>query len=276
LREFIGELHKKGIYVIGRIAVFQDPHLVTVWPEEAVHRENGEIWKDRKGISWMDAGSKKVWEYAARIGHEAYNAGFDEINYDYIRFPSDGDMHDIMYPLSEETLLSDPVNGKARVIESFFKFIHKEFEDTDVVLSADLFGMVTTNANDLNIGQTLERALPYFDYIAPMVYPSHYPSGFIGIENPAAKPYEVIDYSLETANVKIARFDALRASTTPSYNPKTDRATLRPWLQDFNLGATYTAEMVRAQIQATYDNGYTGWMLWDAANTYTPGGLLSE
>lgn len=273
LRALIQVLHQKGIYVIGRIAVFQDPHLVTVWPEDAVKDTTGEIWRDRKGIAWMDASSQKVWDYAIAIGKEAYDAGFDELNYDYIRFPSDGDMYDIMYPLSEEKINADPNNAKALIIESFFKYLSNAFSDHGAVLSADLFGMVTTNANDLNIGQKLEFALPYFDYIAPMVYPSHYPTGFIGLGNPSEHPYEVIDYSLETANIKIARFDALRASTTPNYDPERDRATLRPWLQDFDLGAYYTPEMVRAQIQATYDNGYDSWMLWDAANTYTRGAL---
>ncbi|MEK9201846.1 MAG: putative glycoside hydrolase, partial [Patescibacteria group bacterium] len=131
---------------------------------------------------------------------------------------------------------------------------------TGVVISADLFGMTTTNTDDLNIGQVLERTLPYFDYIAPMVYPSHYPKTFLGFSNPAEKPYEVIKYSLDSA--------VTRASTTPQ--------KIRPWLQDFDLGAVYTKEMVRAQIQATYDAGLTSWMLWDAANTYTRGALLPE
>jgi hypothetical protein len=123
--------------------------------------------------------------------------------------------------------------------------------------------MVTTNTDDLGIGQVLERALPYFDYIAPMVYPSHYPATFLGYKNPAEHPYEVIEYAMGSA---VKRLNT--ASTTP--------LKLRPWIQDFNLGATYDAEKVRAQIKATYDVGLTSWMLWDPKNQYTRGALLPE
>ena len=123
-------------------------------------------------------------------------------------------------------------------------------------LSIDLFGMTTTNTDDLNIGQNLENALKYFDYVSPMVYPSHYPKGFNGYANPAAKPYEIVKFSMNSAVER-----AVKASTTP--------LKLRPWLQDFNLGATYDAPMVRAQIQATYDSHLNSWMLWNASNRYT-------
>ncbi|PIP87314.1 hypothetical protein COW81_00925 [Candidatus Campbellbacteria bacterium CG22_combo_CG10-13_8_21_14_all_36_13] len=274
LRELIEMFHEKGVYVIGRISSFQDLYMVKLHPEWAVKRKSdGAVWKDRKGISWIDAGAKENWDYLVALGKESYNAGFDELNYDYIRFPSDGNMNDIYYPFSEQNILADPEWGKAKTIELYFAYLHDNLKDTGAVLSADLFGMTTTNYDDLNIGQVLERALPYFDYIAPMVYPSHYPKTFIGLANPAANPYEVIDYSLSKA---LARIDVLKTSTTtPEWiRNKVRREQIRPWLQDFDLGATYTADMVRAQIQATYDNGLTSFMLWDAANTYTPGGLL--
>jgi len=184
-------------------------------------------------------------------------------------------MNDIHYPFSEQNIINDEEWGKAKTIENYFKYLSEHLKDSGAVLSVDLFGMTTTNFDDLNIGQVLERALPYFDYIAPMVYPSHYPPTFIGIANPAAHPYEIIDHSLDRA---LKRIDTLKNSTStpPWIRDKVHRGQIRPWLQDFNLGATYTADMVRAQIQATYDNGLTSFMLWDAANTYTPGGLLVE
>jgi hypothetical protein len=148
-------------------------------------------------------------------------------------------------------------------LESFFSYLHDNLTGTGIVTSADLFGMVTTNTDDLGIGQVLDKALPYFDYIAPMVYPSHFPPGWNGYAKPATKPYEVIKYSMEKA---VARTIALGF----------DSNKLRPWLQDFNYGATYTAEMVRAQIKATNDVGLDSWMLWDPGNTYTEAGLLSE
>ncbi|MEK7180157.1 MAG: putative glycoside hydrolase [Patescibacteria group bacterium] len=258
MREFIASLHAKGIYVIGRITVFQDPQMANARPDLAVQKKDKTVWKDFKGLSFIDVGASEFWDYIVALGISSYKAGFDELNFDYIRFPSDGNMNDIYYPLSEERLLTDPDFGKAHVLEEFFSYLKDHLAGTGVVISADLFGMTTTNTDDLNIGQVLERALPYFDYIAPMVYPSHYPKTFLNLQNPAAHPYEVVKFSLDSA--------VTRASTTSQ--------KIRPWLQDFDLGAVYTKEMVRAQIQATYDAGLTSWMLWDAANTYTEDALL--
>jgi len=214
------------------------------------------VWKDGKGISWLDPGATEVWDYLVEIGREAHRIGFDELNFDYIRFPSDGNMNDIAYPYSKD-------RPKPLVIKDFNAYIREKLGSTGAVLSADLFGMTTTNKDDLNIGQVLENAFPYFDYIAPMVYPSHYPAGFNGYKNPAQKPYEIIKYSMDKA---VAR--AITATTSP--------LKLRPWLQDFSLGAVYTPEMVRAQIQATYDAGLTSWLLWNASNRYTVGALEKE
>ena len=265
IKELIARLHEEGVYVIGRISVFQDPYLTGLRPDLAVKRASDKsvVWTDRKGISWMDASSREVWEYVVAIGKEAYSIGFDELNFDYIRFPSDGDMRDIYYPLSEERVLADPDLGKAKILREFFSYLHEEFRDTGAVISADLFGMTTTNSDDLNIGQILEYAAPYFDYIAPMVYPSHYPKGFNGYEDVNKYPYEIVKYSMDKGVEKL-----IAASSSPS--------KLRPWLQDNNYPVTYTAEMVRAQIQATYDAGLTSWMLWDAANTYTREALLPK
>ena len=264
IKALLDNWHSKGIYIIGRIPVFQDPHLVKERPDLAVKRsKGGEIWKDYKGISWLDAGSTEVWDYIITLSKEVYNLGFDEINYDYIRFPSDGNMKEIYYPVSEERVTLDPEKGKAKVLQEFFVYLNNKMGSTEAVLSADLFGMVTTNDDDLNIGQILEYALPFFDYICPMVYPSHYPSGFIGLSNPAAHPYQVIKYSMDKAVEK-----TLNASSSPD--------KLRPWLQDFDLGADYDAAKVRAQIQATYDAGLDSWFLWSASNRYTRGALYEK
>lgn len=256
IQDFIDELHSRNIYVIGRVAVFQDTHLVKLRPDLAVKTLDGKtVWRDRKGIPWLDAGSKEVWDRIIAIAKESHKQGFDEINFDYIRFPSDGNMKDISYPFSKKKV-------KSTVLKEFFAYLHENLKDTGMKTSADLFGMTTTNYDDLYIGQVLENALPYFDFICPMVYPSHYPTGFIGIKNPAAKPYDVVLYSMEHAYQ--------RARTASSTQMK-----LRPWLQDFNLGATYNAPMIRAQIKATYDSGLTSWLLWDPKVIYTRGGLLN-
>ena len=260
IQEFIDRLHEKGIYVIGRIATFQDPYLIKKWPEEAVKTKTDpeKLWRDRKGIGWFDGGSQKVWDYVIALAEHSHAVGFDEINFDYIRFPSDGNMQDIFFPLSEG-------KDKSEVLKSFFAYADQKLRsgDNPIFISADIFGMTTTNTDDLGIGQVLEKALPHFDFIAPMVYPSHYPNGWNGMKNPAEQPYEVI---------KIAMGKAVERAIAMGENPQ----KLRPWLQDFNLGATYTAEMVRAQIDATYDVGLDSWLIWDPKNIYTRKAFLAE
>lgn len=267
MMKFIGTLHEKGIYVIGRITVFQDPYLSKMRPDLAIKKasDKGALWKDKKGISYIDPGAHEAWDYFVTLAEESYNIGFDEINFDYIRFPSDGNMQDIYFPWSNEALSKDPVNGKSEVMRRFFEYLSGTLKKKipGIPLSADLFGMTTTNTDDLNIGQVLEKTSPYFDFIAPMVYPSHYPPTFRGFKNPADHPYEIVKFSMDSAVTRLKT-----ASTTP--------LKLRPWIQDFDLGAVYTADMVRAQIQATYDAGLTSWMLWDAGNTYTREALLGN
>lgn len=251
MAEFVDSLHKKNIYAIARITVFQDPYYTNKRPDLAIKKASDKTtWKDRKGLSFIDAGAKEYWDYIVALADESYTKiGFDELNFDYIRFPSDGDMKNIYYTFS---------NGKkkADVLKDFFVYLDEKLKDTGAVLSADLFGMTTTNKDDLNIGQILEYAEPYFDYIAPMVYPSHYPSGFKNYKNVNAYPYEIVKFSMDEASKRL-----IAASSTPD--------KIRPWLQDFDYPVTYTADMVRKQKQAVYDAGLKSWMLWDPANKYT-------
>ncbi len=273
MKDFIEYLHSFDIYVIGRITAFQDPYMTKINPEWAVKKESDKniIWKDRKGISFIDPGNREMWKYLVDLGKESYAIGFDEINYDYIRFPSDGNMKDIYFPWSNDTIINNIASnaigtstlavksGKSIIMRNFFEYLHNNLKDTGIVTSADLFGMTTTNYDDLNIGQILEDAAPYFDYIAPMVYPSHYPVGFLNYKSVAevnANGYNIVNYSMKIA---VERLKAI------GENP----LKLRPWLQDNDYPVHYTSAMVRDQIQATYDAGLTSWMLWDAGNTYT-------
>jgi len=275
LNTLIKRLHGEGIYVIGRLSVFQDPRLALARPDLAMQSSStGKIWKDRQGLSWIDPAATEAWNYNIEIAKDAFARGFDEINFDYIRFASDGNLRDIIYPFWDKKI------HKQKIIASFFEYVRNQLPDKKI--SADLFGLVTVNPDDLGIGQYLEDALPFFDYIAPMVYPSHYFTGFLGYRKPAEYPYEVIRYSIDTALDRIKEFKRKiilqNASTTtpPSrFNPN-KLAKLRPWLQDFDLGAVYDAPMVRKQMQAVYDsatntapNDYSGWMLWNASNIYT-------
>ena len=274
MREFVQSLHEEDIYVVGRITVFQDPFYTKEFPELAVKKASATstVWKDHKGISFVDVGAEEYWKYIVALSKGSYKAGFDELNYDYIRFPSDGNMYDIYYPFSEGRIIADPDLGKAEILRDFFTYLYEEMKDTDVILSADLFGMTMTNPDDLNIGQVLEYTAPYFDYIAPMVYPSHYPNGFNGYQNVNDHPYEIVKYSMDEG---VRRLKEMANSTTTPIEGRGEVSSdqLRPWLQDNDYPVHYTPEMVRTQIQATYDAGLDSWMLWDASNTYTKAAL---
>lgn len=262
MKEFIQSLNDSGIYVIGRISVFQDLSYTTLFPELAVKsKATGDIWRDKKGIGFIDVGALPYWDYILELSRESVLIGFDELNYDYIRYPSDGNMQDAYYSWMK------PEHTKAQMLEDFFKFLNKNVSELNVKTSADLFGMTTTVQNDLGIGQILEKALPYFDYIAPMVYPSHYPPNWNGFVNPAQHPYDVIKIAMSSGLRREQNFKQSIgvATSTPS--------KLRPWIQDFNLGAIYDEKKVRDQIRAVYDVGLSSWMLWDSGNTYTESAL---
>lgn len=278
MKDFIKELHDKNIYVIGRVTVFQDPLYTKLHPELAVKKLSNKeaVWKDRKGLSFIDVGAKPFWDYIVAIATSSHDIGFDEINFDYIRFPSDGDMKDIYFSWTG-------ASTKKEMLRDFFSYLDQKLHNAGMVTSADLFGMTTTNTDDLNIGQVLEYALENFDYVSPMVYPSHYPPKFNGWPDPNKVPYDIVNFSMDSA---VARDKALYseistttkiladgslASSTPDYYlmKRINPLQLRPWLQDFDYPVHYSADMVRTQIQATYDAGLTSWMLWDPRNEYT-------
>jgi hypothetical protein len=302
--ELIQMLHDNDIYVIGRITVFQDPFEALRSPQWAVKRADGvTVWKDGKGLSFIDVAATEYWDHIIDLAVDSYNIGFDELNFDYVRYPSDGNMQDISYPLS---LASEYGADKQANLEAFFKYLSEKLaeperfaavrhentgRETNIpYTSADLFGMTTTNYNDLSIGQVQDRAVPYFDFIAPMVYPSHYPDSFLGLGNPNDYPYKVVNYAMQTG------VDRLRSSTTPMegflhepinvtnasgtvtftgqytkpvYGPE----KFRTWIQDFDYGGDYDAADVRAQIQASYDAGVMSWMIWAPSNIYTKAAL---
>lgn len=273
LQQLLESLSDKNIYTIARIVVFKDAHMTEEYPEWAIKQLDQEtIWKDHGGKTTIDPGAEEYWDYILALADRAYALGFDEINLDYIRFPSDGDMETTWYPFSQETIDNDPRNGKSHILTEFHEYFHDALRTKypEIVTSADVFGMVTTNKDDLGIGQLLEPFLQHYDYVAPMVYPSHYPSYFMDLpSHPDNHPYEVVHYSMKTAAERAAAMG-------PEFTDK-----LRPWLQDFSCTwctdyLRYGPEQLRAQINATYDAGLDSWMLWDAANTYTESGLLPK
>ncbi len=304
MREFIASLHEQNIFVIGRITVFQDPLYAPKHPDQAVLRSDQvTVWKDHKGLSFVDVAAKPYWDHIIDLAIDSYNLGFDELNFDYVRYPSDGNMSDIYFPAS---VAGEYGMDRQANLEAFFKYLNEQLSDEKLFAeyshqntgresntpwtSADLFGMTTTNFDDLSIGQVQDRAAPYFDFIAPMVYPSHYPNNFLGLGNPNDYPYKVVNYAMQ------AGVDRMLSSTTPMegflhtpimdtnasgtetfsglYNKPTFTADkLRTWIQDFDYGGNYDAADVRAQIQASYDAGVNGWMIWAPSNIYTKAAL---
>lgn len=255
--EFLDELHDHDIYVIGRLTVFQDPLFAQARPDLAFKRvDNGEVWTDDKGLAFLNPREEEVWEYMARIAEASYALGFDEINFDYIRFPSDGNMQNLNYGLKEGELRTD-------VMKSFYVFLDERLRSQGIPISADLFGMTTSNEDDLSIGQDIEDALPHFDFIAPMVYPSHYPPSFLGYNNPADYPYEVVHYAMSRGKERAIAIGE-------------DPLKLRTWIQDFDLGASYDMSKIIEQIQATYDAGLNSYMVWDPKNRYTQEAYMSD
>jgi hypothetical protein len=281
INKLIKRLHDENIYIIGRIAVFEDQKLALARPDLALRNaKNGKLWRTKSGLLWMDTASREVWDYNVSIAKDVLARGFDEVNLDYIRFASDGDLNDIAYPVW------DGVTSKRKIVKTFHEYMRNALGDARI--SADLFGMVTTNKDDLGIGQVLEDALPYYDAIAPMVYPSHYSPNFIGLKNPALHPYEVVKYSLDAALKRVNIYEverslALAQTATADEQlrsvPPEAKAKLRPWLQDFKLGGNYGSDEVRAQIKATEEalgEKTNGWMLWNPRNVYTLGALKLE
>lgn len=299
MKEFLATLHKKHIYVIGRITVFQDPFYSESHPELAVAKaSDGSVWRDHKGLSFVDVGSRPYWDHVIKLASDAYNIGFDELNFDYVRYPSDGNMTDIAFPNS---MKSEYGKDKQANLEAFFKYLNEKLDDeslfssirhentgrasTTPYTSVDLFGMTTTNFDDLSIGQVQERAAPYFDAVAPMVYPSHYPNSFLGLGNPNDYPYKVVHYAMSagvkrmiSSSTPMQGFlhERMGTSTPAVYTkPVYTADKLRTWIQDFDYGGDYDAVDVRAQIQASYDAGVKSFMIWAPSNIYTKEALQS-
>lgn len=245
LRELLARLRQEHIYTIARIVVFKDPLLAQERPELAVRDKNGGLWRDHKGMVWVDPHSRQVWQYNLNIAKEAVALGFQEIQFDYVRFLSDGRIRNCVYPFANGAPQED-------VIRDFLLYAKGELNAMGVPLSADIFGLVLSVPNDNNIGQKLEKIAAATDYISPMVYPSHYPKGTFGIAVPDRHPYEIVCRAMQDALQRI-----------PGSEGK-----LRPWLQDFNLGNPYGREQLELQIKALHANGIRDWLFWNPSNRY--------
>jgi hypothetical protein len=233
-----------GVYLIGRIVCFEDPVLAEAMPARAVQRGDGSVWKNHAGLGWADPYNRANWEYLVDIAVAAAKSGFDEIQFDYVRFPTDGDISDMVFPSRTESSMG-------WTIAEFAHYASKRLKPLGVRISADVFGLSATR--NLGIGQFPRRLARYLDVIYPMVYPSHYVPGEYSIEDPNAVPGQVVAASL--ADFK----EQVRGTKTK----------IIPWLQDFSYGRTYTADDVKVQIDAARRAGSPGFLLWNAAGIYT-------
>ncbi len=252
IKSFIHDLHEQHIYVIGRIVTFKDNILANYKPEWAIiDTRTDRPWTDNEGLAWVDPFQKGVWDYNIAIAKEAAAAGFDEIQFDYVRFPTDGKLSRTKYSQVNN------LENRVKTINGFLEAAHKALLPYNTYLSADIFGYVPWNYNDTDIGQRIEDVAQRVDYICLMVYPSGYHLGIPGYRIPVGHPREVVYYTLEKAK---KRLDG---------QPK----KLRPWLQNFRDYAfdhrAYTGSEIRLQIQACTEAKTGGWLLWDPTNKYT-------
>lgn len=253
VRALLETLHTHDIYAIARQTVFQDSALAERRHDVAFLNTSGGLWRDNLGLAWLNPEKPEVWEYTAAIAKEAIDLGFDEVQFDYVRFPSDGNLKTLVFTHGDR--------DRHDVMREFFSFISDALSDEPGWISFDLFGFVMERHNGLSIGQRLEDAVGFADYLSPMMYPSHYPNGHLGLANPAAFPSAVINHGMQAGMPYVA-------SST--------RTQFRPWLQAFHIGAYYDATKIRAQIDAveTYSDG--GWLLWNPLGRYITGGVQSE
>jgi hypothetical protein len=247
-RQVAKMVHAKGVYLIGRVVVFEDPVLSNARPDLAIHRPDGSVWRNHAGLGWTNPYNKKVWDYNVSIGEAAARAGFDEIQFDYVRFPTDGDLDEIVYPGKTAT-------PPGWVIAEFAHYAAKRLKPLGVRVSADVFGLSATR--NMGIGQIPRRIAKHVDSLYPMVYPSHYGPGEYGLEDPNAAPGETVEWSLSHFRREM----------------KQSNANLIPWLQDFSYGRAYHLADVKAQIEAARLMGARGYLLWNPLGVYTPGTL---
>lgn len=271
--DFIRALAQKGIYKIARIAVMRDAAFAAAHEDVVLKTRGGKLWRDNTGSVWLDPAASAVADEAVATGTRAHVAGFDEVQFDYVRFPSDGEVLSIVYPVFDETKTT-----KIEVMQKFFERVGGAMQEAKIPVSFDLFGMTFWSRDDFNIGQRMQDALAHADFVSPMAYPSHYPDGFEGYANPAEHPYEIVKRTLDEGAKLMGDVNPppFEGGDRGGSEAKSVRIKFRPWLQDFDIGAVYTAAMIEAQIKAARDAGASGWMLWNARNVYEPANYLLE
>lgn len=258
----LDELHGKGIYVIARIVTMKDPVISKVRPDLCIKKTDGSLYKDNSGYTWLNPYCDEAWDYIIDVCKCCAIDGFDEVNLDYIRFPTDkGNLK-----TDESTEYGEIPEEVTRIdaISEGIRRLCEEVKPLGAFVSCDLFGAVITSSVDARIvGQSYFRMAQYLDYLCPMVYPSHYANGYYNLDYPDCHPYELVYHAMLDSQKVLYMIDDAG-----------NKADVRPWLQDFtaswvkhhlNYGKTEVAD----QIRAVYDAGYSGWLLWNAGIVYT-------
>ena len=245
------QVHAEGLFLIGRIVCFEDPILSKGRPDLAIRTRGGGVWQNHAGLGWTNPYDKRVWDYNLRIAQAAARAGFDEIQFDYVRFPSDGDIESAVFPGKRKEAMGV-------TIARFVHYATKRLKPMGVRVSVDVFGLSATR--DLGIGQSPRRLAKIVDAIYPMVYPSHYGPGEYGLDNPVSVPGRTVGRSLRDFRRQMRR----------------GKAQLVPWLEDFSFNGTTTLTHVQEQIRAARRWKSGGFLLWNPSGVYTEGALTSQ
>jgi hypothetical protein len=238
------------ILPIARLVVFKDSVTARIHPEWTIRKKDGSIWRDKKGIAWVNPYHRELWEYNIGVAEELVKLGFGEVQFDYIRFPEP-------YPSLPPQVFPGADLSKPDALAAYLKEAKTRLNKLGVRSTADIFGLVTTVGGALEVGQQWEKISPNVDVVLPMVYPSHYPRGDLGIPYPNAEPYKVILTAISRAHERDKKISIKESEH------------IRPWLQAFTLGKPeYGAEQITAQKKAVYDAGYDGWVLWNPGSKY--------
>ena len=250
LKALLDTLRAHQILAVARIVVFKDSVTARVNPEWTIRRQDGTLWRDRKGMAWVNPFHTELWDYNIKVAEEAVRLGFGEVQFDYIRFPEP------YKTLPAQVFPAQGTQTKEQALAEFLKLAHARISKLGVRSTADIFGLVTTVPGALEVGQQWEHLAPVTDVLLPMVYPSHYPHGSFDIPRPNAEPYKIVHTAVLRAHERNAKLGLAGER-------------VRPWLQAFTLGApAYGVEQVKAQKQAVYDAGYEGWVLWNPGSHY--------
>ncbi len=258
LHAMFDSLRANNVYPIARIVVAKDPLLANRKLDWAIkRRKDGQPWLDKNGNPWLDPTQRGVWQYAVDLAREAYDMGFSEVQFDYVRFPDEDKLvREATFPLAKGRL-------RAQVIRDQLEFARAALKPSGMPMTIDIFGLTATDTTDMGIGQKWEMFADRADVVLPMVYPSHFAPGTYGLGNPNAHPYATISHAIK---------DMKRRSASI-----TGAAKIVPWYQDFTLGPPhYNAAEVRAQMKAGYDNGVYSWVLWNPGSKYHTDALAPE